>query len=89
MEKYLTVNKMLEYLLTTFQIVLFILLVVIIFRSKSSEKYAVTLSLPEWQQYVAEGNNTLYGDAIIPGGTMNLGWAGNGAVYRGHVYQGY
>jgi hypothetical protein len=29
----------------------------------------VTLSLPAWRRYVANGYNTLYGDAIIPGGS--------------------
>lgn len=42
----------------------------------------ITLSLPEWRHYVSEGENTLYGDAIIPGGTEE-----NGAVYSGHVRQ--
>jgi hypothetical protein len=42
----------------------------------------VTLSLPAWRRYVANGYNTLYGDAIIPGGTED-----NGAVYSGHVRQ--
>jgi hypothetical protein len=42
----------------------------------------ITLSLPRWSQYVANGYNTLYDDAIIPGGTMD-----NGAVYTGHVRQ--
>lgn len=49
----------------------------------------VTLSLPEWQEYVASGKNTLYGSGgVIPGSTQNLGWVGN-AVYSGHVRQGY
>lgn len=52
------------------------------------EQYRVTLNLPEWQKWVADGKNTLYGDAIISGGTVNTGWGGNGAVYRGHVRQG-
>lgn len=49
-----------------------------------SECYSppVTLSLPEWRRYVSEGDNTLYGDAIIPGGTEE-----DGAVYSGHVRQ--
>lgn len=42
----------------------------------------ITLSLPQWRKYVANGYNTLYGDAIIPGGTED-----NGAVYSGHVRQ--
>ena len=56
------------------------------------EGYAgpVTLSLPEWQQYVASGLNTLYGEGgVIPGGTMQKGFGQSGAVYSGHVRQGY
>lgn len=50
----------------------------------------VTLSLPEWRQYVASGYNTILGSGgVIPGGTVNTGWGGNGAVYRGHVIQGW
>lgn len=48
------------------------------------EYYAppVTIPLNEWSDYVASGDNTLYGDAIVPGGTMD-----DGAVYSGHVRQ--
>ena len=43
----------------------------------------VTLSLPEWRKYVAEGKNTLYGSGgIIPGSTFS------GNIYKGHVRQG-
>jgi hypothetical protein len=51
---------------------------------KCQEDYSppVTLSLPEWQNYVASGQNTFLGDAIIPGGTTE-----DGAVYQGHVRQ--
>jgi len=42
----------------------------------------VTLSLPAWRRYVGNGYNTLYGGAIVPGGTEE-----NGAVYSGHVRQ--
>ena len=48
----------------------------------------VTLSLPEWRDYVASGKNTLYAGAIIPGGTEQVPWGGGGAVYSGHVRQG-
>ena len=61
-------------------------------RAKVIEKYGgpVTLSLPEWQQYVASGYNTLYGSGgVIPGGTMNTAFGGGGAVYSGHVRQGW
>jgi len=39
---------------------------------------AVTLPLSEWASYP----NTLYGDAVVPGGTSM-----DGAVYTGHVSQ--
>lgn len=58
---------------------------------KSKEDYAgpVTLSLPQWQQYVGSGLNTLYGSGgVIPGGVTGSGWTG-AAVYKGHVRQGW
>lgn len=57
---------------------------------KQIEKYQapVTLSLPEWQNYVASGKNTLYAGAIVPGGTEGPAW-GSSAVYSGHVRQGW
>lgn len=56
-----------------------------------SENYEprVTLSLNKWNQYVSEGKNTLYGGAIIPGGTVSLPMGGGGAVYSGTVRQGW
>jgi len=45
---------------------------------------SVTLSMPEWRNYIADGKNVLYGSAIIPGGTDNLRWTG-GSVYKGNV----
>lgn len=52
--------------------------------AKSYEQYAppVTLPYPDWVNYVSSGDNTLYGDAIVPGGTTD-----DGAVYTGHVRQ--
>lgn len=48
----------------------------------------VTLSLPEWRKYVADGNNTLLGSGgVIPGGTVSTPFGGN-AVYAGSVRQG-
>ena len=44
----------------------------------------VTLSMSEWRNYISEGKNVLYASAIIPGGTNNMGWTGNG-VYKGNV----
>jgi hypothetical protein len=50
----------------------------------------VTLSLPEWQQYVASGNNVLLGSGgVIPGGTKQMPFGGGGVVYKGHMRQGY
>lgn len=50
----------------------------------------VTLSMPEWRRYLASGNSVLLGaGGVIPGGTLNTGWAGNGSVYAGNVNQGY
>lgn len=42
----------------------------------------VTVPLSQWSDYVSSGANTLYGGAIVPGGTMD-----DGAVYSGHVRQ--
>ena len=55
------------------------------------ENYAPKITMPfqDWQQYVASGNNTLLGDAIIPNGTEQIPFSQNGAVYKGHVRQGY
>jgi hypothetical protein len=58
----------------------------------SQENYSgpVTLSLPEWKNYVASGKHVLYGSGgVIPGGTVSTPFGGGGAVYSGHVRQGY
>jgi hypothetical protein len=58
---------------------------------KVKENYTgpVTMSLPEWQQYVASGNNVLLGSGgVIPGPVLGTGWTGQ-SVYGGHVRQGY
>jgi len=47
----------------------------------------VTLSLPQWQDYVAKGYNTIL-PAIIPGGTIQTPGGNSGAVYSGKVRQG-
>jgi hypothetical protein len=55
------------------------------------EKYVppVTISWPEWRQYIASGNNVLLGSGgIIPNGTIKTPFGG-GAVYAGHVRQGF
>jgi len=50
----------------------------------------VTLSYPQWVQYVSSGKNVLYGSGgVIPGGTIQTAFGGSGAVYRGNVRQGY
>ena len=46
----------------------------------------VTMPLPEWRNYIADGKNVLYGSAIIPNGSINTGIE-NGAVYKGQVGQ--
>lgn len=53
-------------------------------KSYTAETYEapVTIPLNQWVDYVASGQNTLYGGAIVPGGTMD-----DGAVYVGHVRQ--
>ena len=63
----------------------------------SIENYEAKITIPynQWRQYVSSGLNTLYGGAIIPGGTggsMAPGGTGGGnwtqgAVYSGHVRQ--
>lgn len=56
------------------------------------EKYSgpVTLSLPQWQNYVSNGKNVLYGSGgVIPGGTIRTPGGSSGAVYAGRVRQGY
>lgn len=57
--------------------------------SKEPYESRVTLSLPEWRQYIASGRNVLLAGAVIPGGTVQTAFGGSGAVYAGHVRQGY
>ena len=60
--------------------------------TSSKEMYGgpVTLSLPQWHDYVSSGVNTLLGSGgVIPGGTMNTPGGESGAVYKGHVRQGW
>lgn len=55
--------------------------------NKITEEYSgpVTLSLPEWNLYVSEGKNVLYGSGgVIPGGTFNTPFGG-GSVYKGNI----
>lgn len=60
-------------------------------KEKIYEKYSgpVTMSLNDWNNYVASGENTLYGSGgVIPGDTVE-GQFTSGAVYKGTVHQGY
>lgn len=57
-----------------------------------TEEYTppVTLSLPAWQEYISSGNNVLLGSGgVISGSTVQTPFGGGGAVYKGHVRQGY
>jgi len=46
----------------------------------------VTLSYPEWIDYLDQGKNVLYGSGgVIPGGTVNLPFGASGSVYKGQV----
>lgn len=50
----------------------------------------VTLSYPEWVNYISSGNNVLLGSGgVIPGCTQQTGFGLNSAVYKGHVRKGY
>jgi hypothetical protein len=50
----------------------------------------VTMPFSEWQKYVGSGANVLLGSGgVISSGTVNTGFGGGGAVYKGHVRQGY
>ena len=56
------------------------------------EEYApkITMSMPEWRQYVSSGMNVLEGSGgVIPSGTIQTGYGGSGAVYRGTVRQNW
>jgi hypothetical protein len=44
--------------------------------------YPITMPFYKWRNYITSGENTLYGDALSPDGTMI-----NGAVQMGHVRQ--
>jgi hypothetical protein len=64
----------------------------IITTNQVTEEYTppITLSLPEWKQYVSSGNNVLLGSGgVIPGSTIQTPFGGKGVVYKGNVRQGY
>ena len=81
-------------------IIIIDIIILVYLQKKGEEKYGdpsrgdsyeapVTISLPEWQDYVASGKNVLLGSGgVIPGGTIDLGWGADGAVYKGQVRQG-
>lgn len=61
-------------------------------KNKVLEEYVapVTLSWPEWQQYVGSGNNVLLGSGgVIPNGTIQTAGGMSGAVYTWHVRNGW
>ena len=55
-----------------------------------SEEYTpkITMSYPDWINYVQSGKNVLYADSIVPSGTSQIGFGQSGSVYKGHVRQG-
>jgi hypothetical protein len=56
------------------------------------EKYTPRVTMPysEWVNYVGSGKNVILGSGgVIPSGTVNTPGGLSGAVYRGHVRQGY
>ena len=56
------------------------------------EKYTPKVTMPysEWIDYVGSGKNVILGSGgVIPSGTVNTAGGMGGAVYRGHVRQGY
>ncbi len=68
--------------------VLIVLLSLILVKlGKKNENYQskITMSMPEWQQFVGNGMNTLLlSGGVIPGGTSD-----DGVVYNGNVRPGY
>ena len=57
----------------------------ITFRSlKETYEAPITMNYDDWVHYVEEGDNTLYGGAVIPGGTSM-----DGAVINGSPRQNF
>jgi hypothetical protein len=57
-----------------------------------SEEYApkITMSLPEWRKYSASGMKVIeQAGGVIPSGTIQTGFGGSGAVYKGNVRQNW
>lgn len=55
------------------------------------EDFAPKITMPysQWINYISSGQHIVGADAIIPSGTVNTGYGGGGAVYKGHVRQGW
>ena len=61
-------------------------------KAESVENYESKITMPfdQWQEFVAKGGNTMYlPGGIIPSGTEQTAGGNSGAVYKGHVRQGY
>lgn len=84
--------KILVFILVLAVNILLILTLIKVNRKKGSETYEpkITMSLPKWRNFIASGQNTLLlSGGVIPSGTMGTYGGNSGAVYRGHVRQGY
>jgi 2-keto-4-pentenoate hydratase/2-oxohepta-3-ene-1,7-dioic acid hydratase in catechol pathway len=49
----------------------------------------ITMSYPDWINYVSSGRNALLEGGVIPSGTVQTAGGNSGAVYKGPVRQGY
>lgn len=56
---------------------------------KEDYESKITMSLPEWQEFVARGGNSMLAGGVIPSGTVQTAGGNSGAVYKGTVRQGY
>ena len=56
---------------------------------KEDYESKITMPLDEWQKFVARGGNSMLSGGIIPSGTVQTPGGNSGAVYKGHVRQGY
>lgn len=77
-------------LVSTILLILVCILILVKLRTKEPYESKITMSLPEWKEFVGSGMNTLLlSGGIIPSGTRQTAGGNSGAVYRGHVRQGY
>lgn len=56
------------------------------------EEYApkITMSMPAWRQYMSSGMKVIeQSGGVIPSGTIQTGFGGSGAVYKGTVRQNW